>query len=80
MDLVLDGLRLGRLAIEIKASSAPTLGKGFHFAAADLKPTKTYVAYPGTSRFPVRAGVEAIGLRELMSLLAAHGAVSGSAR
>ncbi|MBX5463864.1 MAG: ATP-binding protein [Steroidobacteraceae bacterium] len=62
MDLVLElGGRAGRWAIEIKRGLAPTLTKGFHMARKDLAPTKTFVVYSGTERYPLAEGVEAIG-------------------
>jgi len=45
MDLVLDKGRR-RLAFEFKASSAPTLTRGFHQAIGDLAPEHTYVIAP----------------------------------
>jgi len=62
MDLVLElGGRAGRWAIEIKRGLAPKLSKGFHSAREDLAPTKTFVVYSGTERYPLADGVEAVG-------------------
>ena len=47
------------------------LSKGFDIACADLNIAQRYVVYPGTERFPLRYGAQAIGLVELMKLLAA---------
>jgi predicted AAA+ superfamily ATPase len=52
-------------AIKVKRSSAPKVEKGFHIACADLRPHKRFVVYPGTERFALGQGTEAIGLREL---------------
>lgn len=69
IDLVLS-LPGGELwAVEIKRSSALTVEKGFHFACADLKPTRQFIVYPGEERFPLAAKTEAIGLRGLAQLL-----------
>ena len=57
------------MAIEIKRSTAPTLSKGFDVACADLNIEQRYVVYPGTDRFAMRYGAQAIGLRELMQVL-----------
>jgi hypothetical protein len=57
------------MAIEIKRSSAPALSKGFDIACADLQVAQRYVVYPGTERFPLRYGTQAIGLAELMHLI-----------
>lgn len=70
IDLVLE-LAGGRLwAIEIKRGLAPKLDRGFHNARDDLKPDRCFVVYPGEERYPKAEGVEAIGLKELASLLA----------
>lgn len=70
IDLVLERPSRGLIAIEIKSSGAPTIAKGFHMACADLKPVARFLVYPGDERFSLGSGIEAIGLRELMSLLA----------
>jgi predicted AAA+ superfamily ATPase len=57
-------------AIEIKRSSAPSLGRGFHHARADLHPARSFVVYNGTERFPLGPQIEAIGLHELAGRLA----------
>jgi len=69
MDLVLDLPGGSRWAIEIKRSSAPRLNKGFHQARADLEPERCFVVYAGHERYPLAAGVEAIGVAELATAL-----------
>jgi hypothetical protein len=65
IDLVLT-LPGGKLwAIEIKRSSTPKVESGFHIACADLKPSKRFVVYSGTERFPLNADTDAIGLGDL---------------
>jgi uncharacterized protein len=71
IDLVLKLPNRQLWAIEIKRSSAPKLGKGFHSAAADLKPQKQFVVYAGTERFSLGQKVEAIGLAALAAELQA---------
>ncbi len=62
IDLLL-ALPRGRLwAIEVKRSSAPKVERGFHAACADLKPQRQLVIYPGTERFPLGQGTEAMGV------------------
>lgn len=69
VDLVLEWPG-GRLwAIEIKRSLAPKVERGFHEARLDLEPERAFVVYPGEGRFPLREGLEAIGLRGMMKLL-----------
>lgn len=66
IDLVLDfGPPHGRWAIEVKRSTAPALGKGFHSAVEDIAPERMFVVHGGTERYPMADNVEAIGLREL---------------
>jgi len=52
-------------AIEIKRSLAPNVEKGFHHACEDLDPRRRIVVYPGSERFPLGGGIEAIPLQEL---------------
>lgn len=66
IDLVLEMPGKERWAIEIKRSSAPSLGKGFHIACEDIKPTKKFVVYAGKDSFSMGGGIRAISLHELM--------------
>lgn len=70
IDLVLELPGGKRWTVEIKSGLSPRLEKGFHFARQDLKPEKSFVVYSGDDRYPLDEGVEAIGLRELASILA----------
>ena len=70
IDLVLQLPPYRLWAIEIKLSSVPKLAKGFHPACADLKPERRFLVYSGAERFPLDGEVEAIGLRELATLVA----------
>jgi predicted AAA+ superfamily ATPase len=72
IDLVLElpGGR-GLWAIEIKRSLAARIDRGFHHARADLGPDRSFVVYAGDERYPIRQDIEAIGVRELASMLAA---------
>jgi predicted AAA+ superfamily ATPase len=70
IDLVLELPGRERWAIEIKRSSAPKLERGFHHACQDLEPQRRFVIYSGTERYPVDRDTEALGLREMMELLA----------
>jgi uncharacterized protein len=58
-------------AIEVKRSLAPKLERGFHAACADLKPERRVAVYPGTERYPMGSGVEALPLPTLMEELVA---------
>ena len=70
IDLVLELPGKRRVwAIEIKRGLTGSPGKGFHNAREDLKPERSFVVYSGDERYPITKGVEALGLRELASLL-----------
>ncbi len=56
--------------VEIKYGQTPRVSRGFHAAVEDIRPERTFVVHSGEKRYPLRAGVEAIGLRELATLLA----------
>ena len=55
------------MAIEIKRSSAPKTERGFYEACKDINPTHTYVVYDGTTQFPLKEGIQAIGLVDLVT-------------
>jgi predicted AAA+ superfamily ATPase len=69
IDLVLT-LPGGKLwAIEVKRSSSPKVERGFYQACADLAPTKRFVVYPGSERYPLNTEIEAISVRDLVQIL-----------
>ncbi len=70
IDLVLElpGKR-GPWAVEIKRGLSTKPGKGFHHACQDVRPERAFVVHSGEERYPVTKDVEAIGLREMASLL-----------
>jgi predicted AAA+ superfamily ATPase len=72
IDLLLEQGGQPDIAIEIKRSSAPSPERGFAVACDDLQIAQRYVVYPGTERFPLRHGAQAIGLQELVLLLQAQ--------
>jgi len=55
--------------IEIKRSTAPAPSRGYHEACSDLKPARRFIVHPGTERFPLRDGIEAIPLADLIGEL-----------
>jgi uncharacterized protein len=71
VDLVFERAGQPELAIEIKRASAPSVERGFHVACDDLGIKERYVVYPGNERFALRAGVQAIGLKDLATKLMA---------
>lgn len=70
IDLLLEVGGRPDIAIEIKRSSAPSPDKGFAVACEDLGVTQRYVVYPGTERISLRHGTVAIGLAEMVGVLA----------
>lgn len=64
-DLVMELPSGTRWIVELKRSSAPRPERGFYSACEDLKPTAAFVVYPGEERFPLKGGMEAIGLEAL---------------
>ena len=65
IDLVIDHNDGARWAIEVKRSLSAKIGRGFHFACADVEPTRSIVVHAGEDRYPVSENVEGIGVREL---------------
>ena len=61
--------RRGPWAIEIKRGLSARLGKGFHHAREDVRPERAFLVHPGEERYPVSKEVEAVGLREMMTLV-----------
>jgi len=57
-------------AIEVKRGTVPRVERGFHLALEDLAPDRAFIIYSGQERYPKGEGIEAIGLREMASLLA----------
>jgi uncharacterized protein len=73
IDLVLELPKRQRWAIEIKRSSAPTISRGFHTAAADLGVTARFVVHAGSESFPQAQALRASTLADLQQALIALG-------
>ena len=56
-------------AIEVKRTLSPKLERGMRSALEDIEPDRSFVVYPGSERFSLGEGVEAIGLGELCAEL-----------
>lgn len=70
IDLVLDlGSQKGLWAIEIKRSLSPKIERSLSNALEDLQPHKSFIVYSGDERYPLRKGVDAISLYDLMDEL-----------
>lgn len=69
-DLVLQ-LRNGQTwVVEVKRSSAPTVSKGFHLAAADVGATRKLLVAPVAEAYPMREGIEVMNPLAAAHLLA----------
>lgn len=71
IDLLIERGGRPQIAIEVKHSSAPSPGKGFAQACDDLEVAQRWLVYPGTERYSLRHGAQAIGVVELAGLLGA---------
>jgi hypothetical protein len=71
IDLLLEMPGHGLWAIEIKHGLSARPEKGFFAASGDLKPARRFVVHSGTGHHSVSATLEAAGLRDLMTILAA---------
>jgi predicted AAA+ superfamily ATPase len=56
--------------VEIKRSSAPTVSRGFHLAAADVGATRKLLVAPVAASYPLREGIEVMNPLEAAKLLA----------
>lgn len=73
VDLVLE-LPGGKVwAIEVKRGQVAKVERGFHLACDDIKPARRLVVYGGNERYPLGNAVEAVGLYDLSTELAALG-------
>lgn len=68
LDLVLARGR-SSIAIECKASAAPTVTRGFWKAIEDVQPQQVYVVAPVNQGYPLREGVEVMPLDALVAAL-----------
>lgn len=69
IDLVIEGFKRQRWAIEIKRTLKPTPSKGFRIACEDIQADKKMLLYAGTEQYPLGDGFEVIGLSGLISQL-----------
>ncbi len=60
-------------AVEVKLSSAPSIGKGFAIASQDVGADEQFVVHSGDEAFPLNEETLAIPLTALMERLAASG-------
>jgi len=71
IDLLLEIPGHGTWAIEIKRGLSSRPAKGFFIGCEDVKPAKRFLVNSGTDRYAIGKDLEAIGVKELASMLAA---------
>ncbi|MFZ2852903.1 MAG: ATP-binding protein [Rhodocyclaceae bacterium] len=71
-DLVLSFRNGETWVVEIKRSSAPTVSKGFHLAAADVGATRKLLVAPVAASYPMRDGIEVMNPLTAAASLAAR--------
>jgi uncharacterized protein len=69
IDLVMELPGGERWAVEIKRQAGARPERGFHHACLDLRPARSFLVSAHSERYPLKNGVEAIGLRELAAEL-----------
>lgn len=72
IDLVLEfpGTPRRLFAIEIKRSPAAGVGRGFYEACNDINPTQKFVIHGQADSFPLKDGIQALGLYEFVKMIA----------
>ncbi|GJL56063.1 MAG: ATPase [Nitrospirales bacterium] len=65
IDLILEMSSSDIWAIEIKSGLGAKPTKGFYHAIEDIRPTRSFVVYAGTERYPLSENIEALSLYEL---------------
>jgi len=69
IDLVLETPNNEVWAIEIKRTSAPKLGRGFHEACSDIKANRKWLINANDERYPLPKEVEVIGLLDFLDVI-----------
>ena len=72
VDLILEGPRGRVLAIEIKRTLSPKVGRGFRSASEDVGATERYFVIPRGEAFPMSDDTEAVPLRVMIERLSAE--------
>lgn len=67
-DLVLTRNMKPEVALEIKLTNSPRSTRGYYESIQDLQTSKNFIVTPGSDRFPVGNGIEAISFKEWMNL------------
>ncbi len=67
-DLVLPDINNKLVAVEVKYSSAPKIGRSFWNALPNLSCKRGFVVYPGADTYPLAENVQALPARSLVNL------------
>lgn len=71
-DLVLTWRGGSEWAVEVKRTLAPKLDCGLRSAIEDVRPDGSFIVYPGSERFSMASGVEAVDLAGLCEAVQAR--------
>jgi predicted AAA+ superfamily ATPase len=71
IDLVLEFSGSQRWALEIKRKT-PKAERGFHAAIHDIEATRRIVVHGGDDEFPLREGIEAMGVSQVVNVIENH--------
>jgi predicted AAA+ superfamily ATPase len=55
-----------KIAFEFKASTSPTVSKGFYYAIKDLEADQAFLVIPKGESYPIKKGITVISLEELL--------------
>jgi predicted AAA+ superfamily ATPase len=66
IDVVIEGHRKCRYAVEIKRSSVPSVSRGLRNGLVDLKPRESILVYSGEELIPLGSGIVAMGLHDAL--------------
>lgn len=69
VDLVIENLKCGTLAIEIKRTLSPSVSKGFRIACEEIQAKERFYLIPEGNPFPLDKQTTAVGLSEFLRML-----------
>ena len=72
IDLVLEKAGKPFIAIEVKRSSAPKVQQGFYIACNQLNIAHRYVIAPVDEAYPIKGGVQVLGLGAALAAISSH--------
>jgi len=69
IDLILEGPRNQRLAIEIKRSTNPKISRGYHLGCEEIQASRKILIHAGEESYPKAHGLEALSLIDFLQTL-----------